>query len=79
MRARLIVGDEDRGVEVENVAISSSDLLKRSLSEYMAGANATDDEADSTAAVDEAIDEVEGAVGAKRDVSVRGSVPHLLT
>ena len=75
MRARFVVGDEHRGVAVENDAISSSDSLENSSSEDMADADAIDDEADSAAAVDE----VAGAVAAKRGASVRRSVPHLLT
>ena len=75
MRARLVVGDEDRVVEFENVAISSSESLEKSLSKFMAGAEVADDGADSTSAVDEVV----GIVATKRGASVRRSVPHLLT
>ena len=75
MRARLVVGDKDRGVEVKNVAISSSDSLEKSLSKFMAGAEVADDGADSASVVEE----VAGAVAAKRGASVRRRVPHLLT
>ena len=71
MRARLVVGDEDCGVGVKNVAISLSDSLKKSLSEYMAGPDVTDNGADSAVIVNEAVDEVAGAIAARRGASVR--------
>ena len=75
MRARVVVGDEDRDGAVENDAISSNESPKNSPSEDMARADAADDEADST----EAVDEVAGAVAAGCGASVRRRVPHLLT
>ena len=71
----MVVGDEHRGVAVENDAISSSDSLESSLLEDMADVDAADDRAGSAVAVDE----VAGAVAVKRGASVRRSVPHLLT
>ena len=75
MRARLVVGDVDSDVAVENDAISSSNSLESLLSGSTAAVDATDEEADPAAAVDE----VAGVVAAKRGASMRQSVPHLLT
>ena len=75
MRAKLVVSDEDRVVEVESVAISSSESLKKSLSEFMASAEVTVGEAGSASAVAKVV----GAVVAGCGASVRWRVPHLLT
>ena len=74
VRARFVVGDENHGVVVKNDAISSSNSLESSLSEDMVGVDATDQGADSAAAVDE----VAAAVVVKRGASMRRSVPHFL-
>ena len=75
MREKLAVGDEDRVVEVESVAISSSVSLEMSLLKLMASAEVAAVEVGSTSAVDEVV----GAVAAKCGAFVRWSVPHLLT
>ena len=67
MRAKLAVGDEDHVVEVESVAISSSESLEKSLSKLMASAEVAVDEAGSASAVDEVV----GTVAVKRGASVR--------
>ena len=54
MHAKAVVGDEDHDGVVENDAISLYESSRNSSSEVMARADAADDEAGSTEAVDEA-------------------------
>ena len=75
MHAKAVVDDEDRDGVVENGAISSYESPKNSSSEVMARADAADDGAGST----KAVDEVAAAVAAGCIASVRRRVPHLLT